>query len=92
MGQLQSKSAVARRVYELIVLDCEKQEEHDALRFCYISSFINDFHTLCIQSMVDVFESVMAAAWLELGYEPQGNNCWWEGGFELKAQVLGIKI
>lgn len=92
MDQLQPKSAAARRAYELIVLDCEEQEEHDALRFCYISSFIDDFPTLCIQSMVDVFESVMAAAWLELGYEPQGKKCWWEGGFELKAQVLGIKI
>ena len=79
MDQLQPKSAVARRAYELIVLDCEEQEGQD-------------FPTLCIQSMVDVFESVMAAAWLELGYEPQGKKCWWEGGFELKAQVLGIKI
>ena len=42
--------------------------------------------------MCDTFEEVAAAAWIVLGFEPQGKKCWFEGGFAAVAQVLGIKV
>ena len=89
MDRLEPKSTSARRAYELMALDCE---EEVSFRFCYVSSFIDDFPCCCVESMVDDFEKVMAALWQQLGFEPQGKKCWWEGGFAAKGQVLGIKI
>ena len=86
MDQIEPASPATRRAYELIALECEEAP----LRFSYISSFIDDFPSCCVESMTDTFESVMAAAWKALGFIPQGKKCWWEGGFEAKGKVLGI--
>lgn len=89
MDSMEPKSETVRRAYELIALECGDEV---TLRCAYISSFIDDFPSLCVESMCDTFEEVAAAAWIVLGFEPQGKKCWFEGGFAAVAQVLGIKV
>jgi hypothetical protein len=81
MDKVQPSSPRMRRAYELLVLDTEIAEEHKRYRCAYVSSFIDDFPLACVASVQDQFQQIQAALWQELGLEPQGKKCWWEGGF-----------
>ena len=71
-------AGVARGSYELLR---GRSEGQHLFRCAFISSFLDDLPMVCIQSVVDTFQPVQAALWKQLGFQPQGKKCWWEGDF-----------
>jgi hypothetical protein len=45
---------------------------------------LDDLPLVCVASVAKAFQRVQAALWQELGFEPQGKKCWFEGGFDTK--------
>ena len=84
MDQVQPKSEVVQRAYELLAMSSDIPHEDKRFRCAYISAFLDDLPLVCVQSVAEEFEMIQAAMWHELGFEPQGKKCWWEGGFASK--------
>ena len=84
MDQVLPASARTRRAFELLAQSKNVPDAAKRFRCAYISAYLDDLPLVCVASVASAFQRVQAALWQELGFEPQGKKCWFEGGFDTK--------
>ena len=84
MDQVLPTSKRTQRAFELLAQSTKVSEAAKRFRCAYISAYLDDLPLVCVASVAKAFQRVQAALWQELGFEPQGKKCWFEGGFDTK--------
>lgn len=81
MDRVLPQQEETRRAYEMLRDDSAREGYRCLYRCAFISSFLDDLPMVCVESVADTFQQVQAAVWERLGFQPQGEKCWWEGDF-----------
>ena len=84
MDRVLPKDPRSRRAFELLELSEDLRDEEKKFRPACISSFLDDLPLACVESVADDFQLIQASMWKELGFDPQGKKCYFEGGFGTK--------
>ena len=84
VDQILPTSKKTQRAFELLAQSKTVPEAAKRFRCAYISAYLDDLPLVCVRSVAEASQQVQAALWQELGFEPQGKKCWFEGGFDTK--------